>query len=87
MITKKNILGFSVNFLDTAIIHFGHITFKVGDMFSTFIKELTEDNDADIWAKAYNNRGHAKYMTVDFDKALQDYELALKTGFVTVNIT
>ena len=56
-------------------------------MFSTFIKELNEDSDADIWAKAYNNRGHAKYMKVDFDSALQDYELALKTGFVTLKIT
>ena len=55
--------------------------FKVADMFSTFIKELTEDNEANVWAKAYNNRGHAKYMAVDFDSALLDYELALKTGF------
>ena len=49
-------------------------------MFSTFIKQLNDDNEADTWAKAYNNRGHAKYMAVDFDEALHDYELALKTG-------
>ena len=53
---------------------------KVSDMFSTLIKQLNDDNEADTWAKAYNNRGHAKYMAVDFDEALQDYELALKTG-------
>ena len=50
-------------------------------MFSTLIKQLNDDNEADTWAKAYNNRGHAKYMAVDFDEALQDYELALKTGW------
>ena len=54
---------------------------KVSDMFSTLIKQLNDDNEADTWAKAYNNRGHAKYMAVDFDEALQDYELALKTGW------
>ena len=50
-------------------------------MFSTLIKQLNDDNEADTWAKAYNNRGHAKYMAVDFDEALQDYESALKTGW------
>ena len=52
-------------------------------MFSTFIKELSRDEAADIWAKAYNNRGHAKYMRVNFDAALKDYESALQTGFTT----
>ena len=54
--------------------------FKVSDIFSTFIKQLDEENEADTWAKAFNNRGHAKYMAVDFDEALKDYELALEKG-------
>ena len=54
--------------------------FQVSDIFSTFIKQLNEENDANVWAKAYNNRGHAKYMAVNFDDALEDYELALKRG-------
>ena len=54
--------------------------FQVSDIFSTFIKQLNEENDANVWAKAYNNRGHAKYMAVNFDDALEDYELALQRG-------
>jgi len=50
---------------------------EVSDMFSTFIKQLNEENDGNVWAKAYNNRGHAKYMAVNFDDALEDYEAAL----------
>ena len=49
-------------------------------MFSTYIKELSQNEGEDIWAKAYNNRGHAKYMNVEFDAALQDYDSALQTG-------
>ena len=54
--------------------------FQVSDIFSTFIKQLNEENDGNVWAKAYNNRGHAKYMAVNFDDALEDYEAALTRG-------
>ena len=53
-------------------------------MFSTFIKQLNEEIEADVWAKAYNNRGHAKYMAVNFDDALEDYEAALKQGIIWI---
>ena len=56
--------------------------FQVSDIFSTFIKQLNEENDGNVWAKAYNKRGHAKYMAVNFDDALEDYEAALTRGIV-----
>ena len=36
---------------------------EVEDMFSTFIKEA-EAESGPVRAKAFNNRGHAKYMQV-----------------------
>jgi len=50
---------------------------EVEDMFSTLLKE-SEGEDDTIKAREYNNRGHAKYMQVDFEEALKDYEQALK---------
>ena len=50
---------------------------EVEDMFSTFLKESEAEADV-IKARAFNNRGHAKYMQVEFDAALKDYEEALK---------
>ena len=49
-------------------------------MFSTLIKELSDNEPVDVHAKAYNNRGHARYMRVEFDAALADYDFALQTG-------
>ena len=45
---------------------------EVEEMFSTFLKE-SQNEPAPIKARALNNRGHAKYMQVEFDAALQDY--------------
>ena len=46
-------------------------------MFTTFLKE--SENEADsIKARALNNRGHAKYMQVEFEAALKDYNEALE---------
>ena len=50
---------------------------EVEDMFTTFIKE-SQDQTPEIQARALNNRGHAKYMKVEFDDALADYNAALK---------
>ena len=49
---------------------------EVEDMFSTFLKESQDENDS-IKARALNNRGHAKYMQVEFEAALKDYDEAL----------
>ena len=50
---------------------------EVEDMFSTLLKESEGEVDT-IKARAYNNRGHAKYMQVEFEAALKDYNEALK---------
>ena len=50
---------------------------EVEDMFSTLLKESEGEVDT-IKARAYNNRGHAKYMQVEFEAALKDYDEALK---------
>merc|ERR1712062_863002 len=50
---------------------------EVEDMFSTLLKESENESDA-IKARAYNNRGHAKYMQVEFETALKDYDESLK---------
>ena len=50
---------------------------EVEEMFSTFLKEAEAESDA-VKARAFNNRGHAKYMQVNFDAAIQDYDQALK---------
>ena len=50
---------------------------EVEDMFSTLLKESEGESDT-IKARAYNNRGHAKYMQVEFEAALKDYDEALK---------
>ncbi len=49
---------------------------EVEDMFNTFLKEAAEEPAA-IRARALNNKGHAKYMQVEFDDALKDYDAAL----------
>ena len=49
---------------------------EVEDMFTTFIKESHNEDDG-LKARALNNRGHAKYMQVEFEAALQDYDEAL----------
>ena len=50
---------------------------EVEDMFSTLLKESEGEADT-IKAREYNNRGHAKYMQVEFEEALKDYDQALK---------
>ena len=45
-------------------------------MFTTFLKESENEGDA-IKARALNNRGHSKYMQVEFEAALEDYNKAL----------
>ena len=50
---------------------------EVEEMFSTFLKESESEADV-IKARAFNNRGHAKYMQVDFDAGLKDLDEALK---------
>ena len=45
-------------------------------MFTTFLKESENEDDA-IKARALNNRGHTKYMQVEFEAALEDYNKAL----------
>ena len=49
----------------------------VEEMWNTFLKELPSD-EAALRAKGINNRGHAKYMQVQFDKAVDDYDEALR---------
>ena len=49
---------------------------EVEEMFTTFLKE-SENEDDSIKARALNNRGHAKYMQVEFEAALKDYNEAL----------
>lgn len=50
---------------------------EVEEMFSTFLKEAESESD-ELKARAFNNRGHAKYMQVSFEAAIQDYDEALK---------
>lgn len=50
---------------------------EVEEMFSTFLKEA-ESEPSEIKARAFNNRGHAKYMQVNFDAAISDYDESLK---------
>ena len=50
---------------------------EVEEMFSTFLKESQSEPNS-IRSRALNNRGHAKYMQVEFDSALEDYDEALK---------
>ena len=50
---------------------------EVEEMFSTLLKESESESDA-IKARVHNNRGHAKYMQVEFEEALKDYDEALK---------
>lgn len=50
---------------------------EVEEMYSTFIKE-SEEQSSQLRAKAFNNRGHAKYMQVEFPAAMIDYDEALK---------
>ena len=50
---------------------------EVEEMFSTFLKE-SQTEPASIRARALNNRGHAKYMQVEFESALKDYNDALQ---------
>ena len=52
---------------------------EVEEMFSTFLKE-SQNEPAPIKARALNNRGHAKYMQVEFDAALQDYNEGMYTN-------
>merc|ERR1712004_388468 len=49
---------------------------EVEEMFTTFLKESENEDDA-IKARALNNRGHTKYMQVEFEAALEDYNKAL----------
>ena len=55
---------------------------EVEDMLTTFIKDVSEE-EADpesrqkILARAYNDRGHAKYMRVEFEAAVLDYDQAI----------
>ncbi|KAJ8020614.1 Tetratricopeptide repeat protein 32 [Holothuria leucospilota] len=60
------------------------------DMFSDFIMLAEKEKNGDdgsldiqnewkrLLAEAYNNRGQIKYLRVDFDEAVEDYNLALK---------
>ena len=50
---------------------------EVEEMFTTFLKE-SQSEPNHIKARAYNNRGHAKYMQVQFEASLKDYDEALK---------
>ena len=50
---------------------------EVEDMFTTFLKESQSEPD-NVRARAMNNRGHAKYMQVEFEAALKDYDEALR---------
>ena len=56
---------------------------EVEEMFSTFLKE-SQNEPAPIKARALNNRGHAKYMQVEFDAALQDYNEGMYTNTMKV---
>jgi tetratricopeptide (TPR) repeat protein len=49
-------------------------------MFTTWLKEAEETGEATAASKAraFNNRGHAKYMQVDFDRAVEDYDRAVE---------
>merc|ERR1711860_3474 len=49
---------------------------EVEEMFTTFLKESENEDDA-MKARALNNRGHTKYMQVEFEAALEDYNKAL----------
>lgn len=49
----------------------------VEDLFTAFITTCDRGKDALVLAKALNNRGHAKYMQVEFDEALHDYNEAI----------
>ena len=61
--------------------HYAERKFKeVEDMFATFLKEACNEPAA-IRARALNNRGHAKYMQVEFESAVKDYDAALELDY------
>ncbi|CAB4066479.1 unnamed protein product [Lepeophtheirus salmonis] len=50
---------------------------EVEGMFTTFLKEA-ENEPEKLRGQALNDRGHAKYMQVDFTSALKDYDQAIQ---------
>nr|ACO15504.1 Tetratricopeptide repeat protein 32 [Caligus clemensi] len=49
---------------------------EVEGMLSTFLKEASGESER-LRGEAHNDRGHAKYMQVDFTGALEDYDTAI----------
>ena len=55
---------------------------KVEDMLTTLIKDIKNrdsvgEDSRKLLARAYNNRGHGRYMRVEFDAAVEDYDQAI----------